>query len=187
MIPVIGLGSSATFATVARAEDASALEAVFQTMADLGARAFDTAPSYGASEQVAGAIVNELGIAYKLFAIFKQPKVDLIQVHNLGDPATQLPNVREFKKAGRVRYVGITTTWAPFFLEFTLTHPAITAVRRPPAKRRTCSTTSVAGSVACPRPRIATRSSSWWMRSRLCRGAEVKSSFAGPSARSSYR
>ena len=92
MIPVIGLGSSATFATVARAEDASALEAVFQTMADLGARAFDTAPSYGASEQVAGAIVNELGIAYKLFAIFKQPKVDLIQVHNLGDPATQLPD-----------------------------------------------------------------------------------------------
>ena len=128
MIPVIGLGSSANFATVARAEDASALEAVFQTMADLGARAFDTAPSYGASEQVAGAIVNELGIEYKMFAIFKQPKIDLMQVHNLGDPASQFPNVREFKKAGRVRYVGITTTWAPFFLEFTLTHPAITAV-----------------------------------------------------------
>ena len=67
MIPVIGLGSSATFATVARAEDASALKAVFQAMADRGARVFDTAPSYGASEQVAGDIVNELGIAQKLF------------------------------------------------------------------------------------------------------------------------
>ena len=47
----------------------------------------------------------------KSFAIFKQPKIDLIQVHNMGDPATQLPIVREFKKAGRVRYVGITTTF----------------------------------------------------------------------------
>ena len=139
LIPVIGLGSSATFATVARAEDASALEAVFQTMADRGARVFDTAPSYGASEQVAGNIVNALGVARKMFwatkmnvagrsgaqadpaaaraqiersfAIFKQPTIDLMQVHNMGDPATQLPIVREFKKAGRVRYVGITTTF----------------------------------------------------------------------------
>ncbi|WP_411281693.1 aldo/keto reductase [Gemmatimonas sp.] len=139
MIPVIGLGSSATFATVARADDASALEAVFQTMADRGARVFDTAPSYGASEQVAGNIVNALGMAKKMFwatkmnvvgrgggsadptaaraqieksfAIFKQPTIDLMQVHNMGDPATQLPIVREFKKAGRVRYVGITTTF----------------------------------------------------------------------------
>ncbi len=29
----------------------------------------------------------------------------------MGDPATQLPIVDEFKKAGRVRYVGITTTF----------------------------------------------------------------------------
>ena len=47
-IPVIGLGSSATFSQVARAEDKSALKAVFQAMADKGARVFDTAPSYGA-------------------------------------------------------------------------------------------------------------------------------------------
>ncbi len=64
----------------------------------------------------------------KSLATFKQPEIDLMQVHNLGDPATQRPVVRELKKAGRVRYVGITTTWAQFFLEFTLTHPAITAV-----------------------------------------------------------
>jgi aryl-alcohol dehydrogenase-like predicted oxidoreductase len=138
-IPVIGLGSSATFSTVARAEDKSALKAVFQAMADKGARVFDTAPSYGASEQVAGEIVNELGIANKFFwatkvnvagrggtaadpaaakaqietsfARYKLPKIDLIQVHNMGDPATQLGVLREFKKAGRVRYIGITTTF----------------------------------------------------------------------------
>ncbi|MBL0170933.1 MAG: aldo/keto reductase [Gemmatimonadaceae bacterium] len=138
-IPVIGLGSSATFSQVARAEDVSALRAVFQAMSERGARVFDTAPGYGASEQVAGKLVNELGIADKMFwatkvnvagrggtaadpaaaraqidrslAIFNQPKIDLLQVHNMGDPATQLGIVREYKKAGKVRYVGITTTF----------------------------------------------------------------------------
>jgi aryl-alcohol dehydrogenase-like predicted oxidoreductase len=137
-IPVIGLGSSATFAQVARAEDVTALRAVFQAMADRGARVFDTAPGYGASEQVAGRLVNEMGIASKMFwatkvnvagrgsgaadpaaaraqierslEIFKQSKIDLMQVHNMGDPPTQLAVAREFKKAGRVRYIGITTT-----------------------------------------------------------------------------
>ena len=137
-IPVIGLGSSATFSQVARAEDVTALKEVFQAMVDRGARLFDTAPSYGASEQVAGRLVNEMGIAQKMFWAtkvnvagrgagaadpaaaraqieasferFKQPKIDLIQVHNMGDPATQLSVLREFKNAGRVRYLGITTT-----------------------------------------------------------------------------
>jgi len=137
-IPVIGLGSSATFSQVARADDVSALKAVFQAMTDRGASVFDTAPSYGASEAVAGGLVHEMGIARKMFwatkvnvagrggaaadpvaaraqiekslTLFKQPKIDLIQVHNMGDPATQLAVIREFQKAGRVRYIGITTT-----------------------------------------------------------------------------
>ena len=138
-IPVIGLGSSATFASVARSEDVTALRAVFQAMVDRGARVFDTAPSYGASEAVAAALVNEMGIAGKLFwatkvnvagrggaaadpvaaraqvetslTRFAQPKIDLLQVHNMGDPPTQLKVAREFKQAGKVRYVGITTTF----------------------------------------------------------------------------
>lgn len=137
-IPAIGLGSSATFSAVARSEDVTALKAVFQAMVDRGARVFDTAPSYGASEEVASRIVNELGLTDKLFwatkvnvagraggaadpaaaraqieqsfARYRQPKIDLVQVHNMGDPATQLAVAHEFKKAGRVRYVGITTT-----------------------------------------------------------------------------
>jgi aryl-alcohol dehydrogenase-like predicted oxidoreductase len=99
----------------------------------------DTAPSYGASEQVAGSIANELGVADKIFwatkvnvagreedakadaaaaraqidasfAKFKVPKVDLIQVHNLADVPTQLGILQELKKEGRVRYIGVTTT-----------------------------------------------------------------------------
>lgn len=138
-IPVIGLGSSATFSSVARSEDVSALRAVFQAMVDRGARVFDTAPSYGASEEVASKLVNEMGIANKLFwatkvnvagrggagadpaavreqidrslARFAQPKIDVMQVHNMGDPPTQLKIAHEYKKAGKVRYVGITTTF----------------------------------------------------------------------------
>lgn len=138
-LPVIGLGSSATFSSVARTEDVTALREVFKAMTDRGARVFDTAPSYGSSEEVAGKLVNEMGIANKMFwatkvnvagrgaaaadpaaaraqietslARFKQPKIDLMQVHNMGDPPTQLKIAREFKQAGKVRYVGITTTF----------------------------------------------------------------------------
>ncbi len=35
-------------------------------------------------------------------------KLDLIQVHNLVDTTTQLATLREWKKSGRVRYIGIT-------------------------------------------------------------------------------
>ena len=36
--------------------------------------------------------------------------IDLNQVHNMGDPPTQLGILQEYKDAGRIRYIGITTT-----------------------------------------------------------------------------
>ena len=38
-----------------------------RTMINRGATVFDTAPSYGASEQVAGDIANGLGVANRMF------------------------------------------------------------------------------------------------------------------------
>lgn len=138
MIPAVGLGSSATFAQVARSEDISALRSVLSRMAELGGRVFDTAPGYGASEEVAGGIAQELGIHETLFWATKlnvaqrggaadpaaaraqleasfqrigKPVIDLIQVHNMGDPAVQLGLLRELKEQGRIRYMGITTTF----------------------------------------------------------------------------
>ena len=138
-LPLVGLGSSATFSQAARAEDAEALREVLATMYELGGRVFDTAPGYGASEAVAGEIAQELGIAPRLFWATKvnvaprgggpadpaaaraqietsfervgRPVIDLIQVHNLGDVRTQLPILREYKEEGRVRYLGVTTTF----------------------------------------------------------------------------
>jgi aryl-alcohol dehydrogenase-like predicted oxidoreductase len=108
-----------------------------QRMAGAGAMlAFN--PAYGASEEVAGRIAQELGIAQRLFwatklnvarggrpadaatarqqleASFRRigkPVIDLIQVHNMGDVRTQLPILREYKEKGRVRHIGVTTTF----------------------------------------------------------------------------
>jgi aryl-alcohol dehydrogenase-like predicted oxidoreductase len=138
-LPLVGLGSSATFAQVARSEDVSALREVLRAMVEGGGTVFDTAPGYGASEEVAGALARELGITDRIFWATKvnvaprgggsadpaaaraqietsfrrigKPTIDLIQVHNLGDVRTQLPILRECKEQGRVRYIGVTTTF----------------------------------------------------------------------------
>src|SRR5690606_33759794 len=44
------------------------------------------------------------------FERLRIPVIDLIQVHNMGDPPTQLGVLQELKEAGRIRYTGITTT-----------------------------------------------------------------------------
>jgi aryl-alcohol dehydrogenase-like predicted oxidoreductase len=44
------------------------------------------------------------------FQRLRVPVIDLDQVHNMGDPPTQLGVLREYKEAGRIRYIGITTT-----------------------------------------------------------------------------
>jgi aryl-alcohol dehydrogenase-like predicted oxidoreductase len=140
-VPIVGLGSSATFATVARAADVTALREVFKTLISEGGTVFDTAPGYGASEEVSGRIAAELGLTDRIwwatkvnvatgrgggggadpaaartqidqsFARIKKPKIDLIQVHNLGDVPTQLAILKEQKAQGRVRYIGVTTTF----------------------------------------------------------------------------
>jgi aryl-alcohol dehydrogenase-like predicted oxidoreductase len=103
-------------------------------------RVFDTAPSYGggASEEYAGAWAREDGFGDDIFWATKvnvagrgggaadpaavraqieqsfeylgRPEIDLNQVHNMGDPPTQLGILQEYKDEGRIRHIGITTT-----------------------------------------------------------------------------
>ena len=145
-LPIIGLGSSATFSSVARSDDVTALRNVLTALLDNGGTLFDTAPGYGASEEVAGAIINEIDARDRVFwatklnvagrgggaadperaweqvetsfeRIQKTP-IDLIQVHNLGDPPTQLGILNELKAEGRIRYTGITCTQQRRYGEF---------------------------------------------------------------------
>jgi aryl-alcohol dehydrogenase-like predicted oxidoreductase len=44
------------------------------------------------------------------FTRLRVPVIDINQVHNMGDPPTQLRVLQEFKESGRVRYIGMTTT-----------------------------------------------------------------------------
>jgi len=139
-LPIVGLGSSATFRSAAQSEDVSAIQQVLQTLFDNGGTVFDTAPGYGASEEVAGGLVQKIDATGKVFwatkvnvagrgggaadpaaaraqiersfqYIGKDP-IDLIQVHNLGDVPTQLAILNELKQEGRLRYTGVTFTGA---------------------------------------------------------------------------
>ena len=137
-LPIVGLGSSATFAQVARASDVAAIGEVFKALVGGGGTVFDTAPGYGASEEVAGRVASQLGLTDKVwwatkvnvarsggaadpaaartqidqsFARIKKSKIDLMQVHNLGDVPTQLAVLKEQKQQGRIRYIGVTTTF----------------------------------------------------------------------------
>ncbi len=137
-IPVIGLGGANTFSATAGDEDFETIGQVLQALVDGGGTVFDTAAGYGASEEVSGRVAQELGIADQLFWATKVnvagrggesadpaaaraqversferlriPVIDLLQVHNMGDPPVQLGLVQELKGEGRVRYSGITTT-----------------------------------------------------------------------------
>ena len=138
-LPIIGLGSSASFSRVAADADSQAIGEVFTTMLQHGGTVFDTAPGYGASEEVAARVVNELGVADRVFWATKlnvagrgggsadpdrawaqletsfrrlgREPIDLIQVHNLADMPTQFGILRELKEQGRVRYIGTTSTF----------------------------------------------------------------------------
>jgi aryl-alcohol dehydrogenase-like predicted oxidoreductase len=141
-LPVIGLGSAASFEQSANHSEIQGLTEVLRLMIDRGAKVFDTAPSYGASEAVAGRIAKELGIAEKIFWATKtEPsygrddsasaraavqesfkrlgvkKIDLIQVHNLGNLQTKLTVLKDLKSQGVIRYVGVTTTFSGQYSE----------------------------------------------------------------------
>ena len=139
-IPAVGLGSSATFSSMARSSDASGLREVLSTLLANAGTVFDTAPGYGAAEEVAGQYIGELGLREKVFWATKmnvagrgggtadperamaqiedsfryigKAPIDCIHVHNLGDLGTQIPIVRQLKEEGRIRYYGTTNTSA---------------------------------------------------------------------------
>jgi aryl-alcohol dehydrogenase-like predicted oxidoreductase len=137
-LPIVGLGSSASFRSLANDGNSAAIRAVLEALIEGGGTVFDTAPGYGASEAVAGEVIQDMNAqdsvfwATKLnvagrgggsadvdraraqveasFERYGKEPIDLIQVHNLGDMATQLAVLTEVKAAGRVRYIGATST-----------------------------------------------------------------------------
>lgn len=139
-VPVIGLGTARRYEDAGTPEEASRRRATLARFAALGASVIDTAPVYGDAERVVGALLAELKVRDKLFLATKvsttgareagleqiegsfkrlgTSRIDLIAVHNLRGTEIHLATLRELKAAGRIRYVGITTSFDRQYREF---------------------------------------------------------------------
>jgi aryl-alcohol dehydrogenase-like predicted oxidoreductase len=128
-LPVVGLGTWQTFDVGPGAAERAELKEVLKLLVEQGARVVDSSPMYGQAERVVGDLATDLGIHQKLFIatkvwtqgrdagirqmensfkLLRAPRIDLMQVHNLVDVPTHIKTLREWKTAGRIRYLGIT-------------------------------------------------------------------------------
>jgi diketogulonate reductase-like aldo/keto reductase len=130
-VPCVGLGTWITFNVgrdpVLRNECVNVMAAFFEA----GGRVIDSSPMYGSSQAVIGYGLEKLGRPPGLFSADKVwissgvkgpgqiedsrsfwgvPRFDLLQVHNLLAWEEHLETLFEMKAAGRLRYVGITTS-----------------------------------------------------------------------------
>lgn len=138
-LPLVGIGTARRYNVGTSAEERAPLKEVLKRLPDLGGKLIDTAPSYGTAETVVGDLVRDIGnrdrlfIATKVrkqdladakkeieqsFEILHTDKIDLIQVHNLVGLDDVLPVLREMKAAGRIRYVGVSTSSGRQYADF---------------------------------------------------------------------
>lgn len=137
-LPVVGCGTYRTFDVGAAPEERAQLLAVLDVLFTAGGSLIDSSPMYGTAESVVGDLLvqarnrsraflatkvwtsgRQAGIEQinRSFALLKDRRIDLIQVHNLLDWRVQLSTLRDLKRAGRIRYVGITHYSASAYAE----------------------------------------------------------------------
>lgn len=129
-IPVIGTGTNAYGVT--GAEELAELKRVLTAMPGMGGTVIDTARGYGSSEEVIGKLLADIGNRDKFFLATKTPlggdisggkavldesfrrlqvsKIDLLQIHNLHGMNELMPHFKEYKAAGKIRYIGMSTS-----------------------------------------------------------------------------
>jgi len=128
-IPAVGLGTWQAFDVAGDAAETAQAREALKALVDLGGRVIDSSQMYGSAESVSGQLADELRVKAKLFVATKVwtsgkqagirqmedsmrklrvERLDLMQVHNLVDAGTHLATLRDWKSAGRVRYLGVT-------------------------------------------------------------------------------
>lgn len=128
-LPIVGLGTYRGFDVEPSSTAYKQLPAVLRALFEKGGTLIDSSPMYGRAEQTTGELLSihqprspaflatkvwtrgrEEGIAQmeQSFKLLQTDRIDLMQIHNLLDWQTHLPTLREWKKAGRIRYIGIT-------------------------------------------------------------------------------
>jgi aryl-alcohol dehydrogenase-like predicted oxidoreductase len=122
-LPAIGIGTDSF-----RADVSDEIRAELKRMTELGGSVIDTAAAYGESEALIGQALESLGTREKMFLAtklvgsggaeslerslqrLKTRRIDLLQVHNLNGIAELVPLMQQWKKAGKIRYIGATTS-----------------------------------------------------------------------------
>ncbi len=129
-LPAVGLGTDQF-----RSSEREAIQAELKRMQQMGGTVVDTAAAYGDSESLIGDALAALGNRDRMFlatklsvneagtstrageesfarslARLKTNKIDLLQVHNLEGVEAMMPVLQRWKKEGKIRYIGITTS-----------------------------------------------------------------------------
>ncbi len=128
-LPVIGLGTYQGFDVAPGSEEYARLPGVLQALFAAGGSVIDSSPMYGRAEASTGEALAAVDGRRKAFVatkvwtrgrneglrqmneslrLLRADPLDLMQVHNLVDWRTQLATLRDWKAAGRIRYLGIT-------------------------------------------------------------------------------
>ena len=130
-LPVIGIGTWRTFNVGGDRELRLARTEVMKAFFEEGGGMVDCSPMYGSAREVLGFAFERLGVPETLFSAEKVwtrdgrqteaqtaeseelwgvDKFDLMQIHNLVSWEAHLESLREMKDAGRIRYIGLTTS-----------------------------------------------------------------------------
>jgi aryl-alcohol dehydrogenase-like predicted oxidoreductase len=130
-LPVVGLGTAVSFPSADEGKRDTLAKVVDALIAG-GGKLIDTASVYGNAETVIGSILDggksrdRVFLATKIEVRFakagadefqrslqrlKTTKVDLLQLHNVASARQSLSQLRDWKAAGRCRYIGVTSTY----------------------------------------------------------------------------
>jgi diketogulonate reductase-like aldo/keto reductase len=130
-LPAIGMGTWITFNVGESTELRNQRLEVLRTFFELGGGMIDSSPMYGSSEDVVGYCLERLNVPSSMFSatkvwtrgreqgieqmeksaeLWRLPRFDLMQVHNLVDAQVHLDTLLEWRETGRIGYIGITTS-----------------------------------------------------------------------------
>ncbi len=130
-LPILGMGTWITFNVGKNKRLRDKRLEVLNTFFSGGGGMIDSSPMYGSAEEVVGYCLEKLPPQKRLFTatkvwtvskwmgerqmqtseqLWKEDRFDLIQIHNLVDWEVHLETLNAWKKNGRLRHTGITTS-----------------------------------------------------------------------------
>ncbi len=141
-LPIIGMGTAVVYEIEISDPKFPTLVESVRAFLQGGGKLIDTAPTYGRAEPNLGEIFKRTGLRDKAFLATKislrgdnrekegieqvaasmkdlgTDHFELLQVHNIRDWKVQLKTIRRMKDEGKVKYVGITTSFENSYAEY---------------------------------------------------------------------